>query len=197
MRSKHSLLLAALLPALVAAACTAGSASPGATTSNGSPPAIAPPASPVPESPSGGASGPTVGGPGITPIPVPPSGPTASGLPIPAPSPTEVVPISGLHNVHDVNATKVEARMSGNHIIATLFWWSGPSPCSDLSEVKVDRTGPAFTLTVREGARNLGIACPAIAMYKTTTVDLGAVAPGAYTVNAYGAEKPARVTFTG
>jgi hypothetical protein len=195
------LLVAATLSVLAAAACTAASTSPGAAGS------AIPSAAESSASPSAAISGPTVGGPVASPVPgspagtgqtppsITPGGPDASG--IPAPSPIEVQPIGGLPNAHDVKATSVEAAMSGSHIIATLFWWSGPSPCTELSEVKVDNVGAAFTLTVREGSRNLGIACPALAVYKTTRVDLGPVMPGAYTVNAYGVDHPATVTYTG
>jgi hypothetical protein len=195
------LLVAATLSMLAAAACSAGSASPGATGSN------APPAAGPTGSPAAGVSGPVVGGPVVSPAPqspagtsqtrpsINPGGPDASGIPVP--SPLEVQPVGALPNAHDVKAGKVEAAMSGSHIIATLFWWSGPPPCTELSEVKADNAGATFTLTVREGSRNLGVACPAIATYKTTKVDLGPVMPGAYTVSAYGVDHPVSVTYTG
>lgn len=116
---------------------------------------------------------------------------------MPSPSPTAVRPVSGLFNVHDVRATALQASVSNGSLVARVFWWSGPPPCSELSEVKVDQTGNTFTLTVREGAQQLGIACPALAMYKVTTVDLGPVSRGTYTVNALGVDPGTVVVSTG
>lgn len=115
------------------------------------------------------------------------------GGPAVIPSPSFVSPVPGLLNVHDVHASGVTARAERSHIIATVTWWSGPPPCTALSEVAVARSGSAFTLTVREGAQQLGVACPALAMAKATVVDLGAVAPGTYTVGATGVTTPATV----
>jgi hypothetical protein len=186
---------ACLLPALLLVACTAApgasgspasagsSNSPSASTSSGSPSASAASPSAAPSDTPGAVGG----NPGITPIPAPGDS-SAPGGTFPAPSPTEVQPVANLLNVHDVRATAVKATQSGTHLMATVAWWSGPPPCSALSEVKVAQAGTAFTLTVREGAQQLGIACPALATYKQTSVDLGPVSPGTYTVGATGAD---------
>ncbi len=136
-------------------------------------------------------------GTGVTPVPISPGSTAQSAPPVPRPSPTEVAPVAGLLNVHDVHASALQASVSNGHIIAKVLWWSGPPPCSQLAEVRVDRTGGTFTLTVREGAQQLGVACPALAMYKVTTVDLGAVSDGTYTVNALGVEPGITVLYTG
>lgn len=172
---------------LVLAACTvapgASAASPGPTS------AVPVGSSSLPPSQSPGAVG---GGRGVTPIPLP-GGPGASGPPgdgIPIASPTEVQPVANLLEVHDVKAESVSADGAAAPVRATVTWWSGPAPCSALSEVKVDRSGNAFTLTVREGAQQLGIACPALAMHKQATVELGALPAGSYTVTAFGLVTP-------
>jgi hypothetical protein len=105
--------------------------------------------------------------------------------------------VANLLNVHDVRATEVRAFTVGDHLMATVLWWSGPPPCSSLDEVKVDHAGTTFTLTVREGAEQLGIACPALAMFKQSTVDLGRVAAATYSVVAQGVDQPATVVYAG
>jgi hypothetical protein len=108
-----------------------------------------------------------------------------------------VTPVANLLGVHDIRAESVKASVTGGHVVATVAWWSGPSPCSDLSEVHVDRIGDAFTLTVREGAEQLGIACPALAMHKEAVVDLGVLPAGSYTVATTGVDAPVTVTVSG
>lgn len=185
----HRSVLACLLPAVVLAACTAGSAapsSPGPSSPPTAPPPVAsaPPAASAPAGPGGSQDG-------AVPHPTPPR------PPIPAPSPIVVEPVTGLHNVHDVRATSVMLASAGGRLTADLFWWSGPAPCSVLAEVGVDQSGDTFHLTVREGAQQLGVACPALAVYKTTSVDLGPAAPGTYTVWVVGVDQPVTTTVAG
>jgi len=185
----------ALVPVVLMLTVLGCTGTPGAPASS---PATVPsaPASPAPsaESPSGGAVG---GNPGVTPAPVVPGAPGASGGPVPVPSAVAVQPISGLHDVHDVRATALTASAVIGRLSATVSWWSGPPPCSALAEVAVTRNGSSFALAVREGAQQLGVACPAMAMYKSTTVDLGSVAAGTYTVTVLGVDAPMTVTVTG
>ena len=190
-----------LLAALVAGACSGGSGTAGsASAAPGSPSSAPASASPAPSgSGSSGGGGAVEGNPGsgATPVPVPPIGPGDSGGTVPSPTPTRVHPVAGLLSIHDVRATGLRAAMSGDHLVAQVYWWSGPAPCSELAGVAVAHAGTTFTLTVREGAAQLGIACPALAMYKVTSVDLGAVSPGRYTVNALGVDVGAVVLYAG
>lgn len=200
-------LIALSLAGFIVAACSAGPGAPGSTappaSASGSASASAEPspstAGSSPEASGNEGSGAVGGNPGsgVTPLPVTPGGPGQSAPPVPSPSPTEVAPVAGLLNVHDVHASALQASVSSGHIVARVFWWSGPPPCSQLAEVKVDRAGSVFTLTVREGAQQLGVACPALAMYKVTTVDLGAVSHGTYTVTGLGVEPGVTVLYTG
>lgn len=183
------------LVALSAAACTSGSA-PSGSPVVGEPTATTPVVSAPGGEGSGTASGPS-GGAGSGGPPTPPQWSSGPGQPGagsgPSPQPSFVTPIAGLHAIHDVKAVALTASVGAGRISATVSWWSGPAPCSALSEVQVARVGNAFTLTVREGAQQLGVACPALAMNKATTVDLGAVAPGSYTVAATGVDTPVAV----
>jgi hypothetical protein len=178
-----------LLASLLIAACTGGPGGPGPSASSTSP---VPTASLAPASPTGGPSEPggaAGGNPGLTPIPVAPGGPGSPGGPIQIQPPVTVTPVPNLLDVRDIRAESVKVSVaSGGHLVATVTWWSGPSPCSELAEVHVERTRNAFTLTVREGAAELGIACPAIAMHKQAAVDLGPTSPGTYSVSATGAD---------
>lgn len=172
-----------LLPALLLAACTAGPGAPPASVPASPAPSAATPL-PSPSTPSAAPIG----------TPVTPGGPSG---PIAVEPPITVQPVANLLNVHDVRAESVSATASGGRVTATVVWWSGPAPCSQLSEVHVTRAGSAFTLTVREGAAQLGVACPALAVHKQTTVDLGALPAGTYTVSATGVDTPASVSVPG
>jgi hypothetical protein len=105
-----------------------------------------------------------------------------------------VTPVANLLDVRDVRAEAFTVAASGSMVRVTITWWSGRAPCSELSSVLVDHSGSATaTLTVREGAQQLGIACPAIATYKQTTVDLGALAAGVWTIAVTGVDQPQTV----
>jgi hypothetical protein len=171
--------------ALSAPASASASAEPSAPASAASGSAELTPSASA--SDTGSAVGGTPGA-GITPVPIAPVGPGQSPGGLPGPSPTEVSRVAGLLGVHDVRATAVEADVSNGHLIAKVFWWSGPSPCSELAAVSVELAVRTFTLTVEEGAEHVGVACPALAMYKVTSVDLGPVVPGTYRVNALGVD---------
>jgi hypothetical protein len=128
----------------------------------------------------------------VTSPPIAPGGGT-----IPEPQPTMVTPVQGLAGIRAVGASAIEASPSGRDVIVRLSWWSGPAPCSVLAGVDSARDGATFTLTIREGAAQQGVACPEIAMFKATLVDLGPLDPGSYTIAAYGQAPPVRVTVTG
>lgn len=207
-RPAVAVLLVGIVAACSGGAGLAGSASPqsssapASASASASGSASAGPTSSAPASDGGRSGGGTGGsgavggnpGSGASSAPV---GPGESPGALPGPSPTEVQPVAGLLGVHDVRATTVQARVSSGHLIASVSWWSGPPPCSELSGVSAARTGSSFTLTVREGAAQLGVACPALAMAKATTVDLGPVTPGTYRVSALGVDVPAEVLYAG
>lgn len=108
-----------------------------------------------------------------------------------------VTPMAGLMDVHRVGATALEASVDGSRLSVTVAWWSGVEPCNVLAGVDVTRDGNTITLTVREGASRLDVACIEIAVYKATIVDLGELDPGEYTVAAFGDAPPVRVTLPG
>ena len=184
----------AIALAVLLAACTSASI-----------PVVPPSAPPVTVTPPAVASGPA----GPTDPGTPPDAPvTAPGSPgssdppprtpgIPGPQPTMVTPAEGLSGVHPVGASAIEAQVSGRNVIVRLSWWSGPAPCSVLAGVDTARDGTTFTLTIREGAAQEGVACPEIAMLKATVVNLGAPGPGIWTIAAYGPAPAVQVTVTG
>ena len=108
------------------------------------------------------------------------------GGPVPNPQPTIVSPTAGLTGIHAVGATQLLAAVNDRDVTVRIAWWSGVAPCSVLAGVDVVRDGTTFTLTVREGAGQQGVACDEIAMYKATNVDLGTLDPGSYTIKATG-----------
>lgn len=179
-----------LVIAVLVAACSAAGSSPAVPGS--SPPGTAAP-SPAPT------DGNTVTSPPDTPgngtVTSPPGGPIGST--IPGPQPTMLTPAQGLLGIRPVGASAIEPQVSGGEIVVRLSWWSGPAPCSVLAGVDIARDATTFTLTIREGAAQQGVACPEIAMLKATLVDLGSPGPATYTIVAFGQVPPARVTVPG
>ena len=99
-----------------------------------------------------------------------------------------VTPTAGLINQHPVSVQLVRASAAANGASAELRWWSGVAPCSALDSVQVDRDEAAKTirLTVIEGSGKGDVACIDIAQLKATTVDLGKLAAGTWTISAEG-----------
>jgi hypothetical protein len=186
--------------AAVLAAC--GGASPSATASSGpTPPSVDDPTpvplpdpTAVPGAGGGGAAQPGQGG-GIAPVlPVDPG--AGGGADDPAQA-TMVGPVAGAFDVRDVAATGLWASVDGSRVTALLTWWSGVEPCNVLAGVDVVRDGTSITLTVREGSAARDVACIEIAMLKATTVDLGELEPGTYTLIAAGTVAPVEVDVPG
>lgn len=162
----------ALIPALVlvAAACGAGSP-PTPTAPGGSPPPTVAPDQPV-------------GGPPAVDFPLPGDG-----------GPTNVVAKPGQRDVRAVSVERIEARLNDDRIAVRLTWTSGVEPCYVLDSVLVAREGDTITLTVREGSGPEDTVCIEIAQQKSTIVDLGAFAPGTYTIaTSEGPATPVSVT---
>ena len=77
-----------------------------------------------------------------------------------------------------------------------VTWYGGVAPCSVLDSVKVERGEGTIALTVIEGSSDPTAMCPEIAMLKATIVDLGELAPGAWTITAPNGEAaPIRLTI--
>jgi hypothetical protein len=141
---------------------------------------------------SGGGGGSAPGNPGDGTVTSPPAN-GGGALPVP-PEPSIVTPVTGLTGIHPVNATLLLPAVNGRDVAVKIAWWSGVAPCSVLAGVDVARDGSTFTLTVREGAADQGVACIEIAMYKATIVDLGKLDPGTYTIKATGEAPAVQVT---
>jgi hypothetical protein len=187
MHSRRTALAAILVPAMLLAACSAAAPASPVPPAGGTPSAVAPPTDGVP---------PIASAPGTLPDPggaAGGGGSTGGGL-IPNPQPSIVSPTTGLTGIHALNATLLQPSVNGRDVAVKVAWWSGIAPCSVLAGVDVARDGATFTLTVREGAAQQGVACSEIAMYKATIVDLGRLDPGTYTIKATG-DAPA-VTVT-
>ena len=178
----HTILRTVVLIGLAVVGLTACSATGG----------LAPtPSNPTVTATSPASSEPSVGGDGATSTSAPPISVPAPPISDPAPpKATLVVPRPGRLASHPTGVAALEAHMEGTRAIVRLSWWSGVEPCTVLDSVVVVRTWSTIALTVREGADRLDVACIAIAQYKATVVDLGSLAPGTYTISAFG-EAPA------
>ncbi len=101
---------------------------------------------------------------------------------------TFVVPMAGLIDQHPVSVQLVRVAADDQGAAAELRWWSGVAPCNALDSVQVDRDETARTikLTVIEGSAPGEMACIDIAQLKATTVDLGKLAAGTWTISAAG-----------
>jgi len=205
--SPRTLLAGTLALALVLAACGGAASSPvpspAPSAGPSQPGATLPTPVPVPggSAGSGGATDPGQGGgsapgnPGGGPVPIDPG---AGGGPVNPGDPTRVAPVAGARNIHDVPATRLRAAVNGRNVAIEIAWWSGVEPCSVFAGVIVDQDGSTLTLTVREGsAAGPDVACIEIAMFKATIADLGELAPGTYTVRAFGDAAPIQVVVAG
>ncbi len=183
-----------VIATLLLAACAAAP-----VPTNPTQPSPADPNAPIGSEPGGGGSGAGSGGGSGG---APGSGITIPDFPLPGgggqpgENPTIVVPKPGRLNVHPVGAAKIEARVDGRRVLVRVSWWSGVEPCSVLDSVLVERNGTNVTITIREGADRLDVACIEIAMLKATIVDLGELELGTYTISAGGDASPIQVTVS-
>lgn len=200
-----------LLLLLLLAACGGAASSPdpsstpsaGPSQPSGPLPTPVPGASGDPGDVGGGPNDPGQGGGGV------PGNPGGGGLPVPIdPGPgfdpanpgdaTRVAPVAGARDIHDVGATRLRAAVNGRNVAIEIAWWSGVEPCSVFAGVTLTQDGSTFTLTVREGsAAGPDVACIEIAVFKSAIADLGELAPGTYTVQAFGDAAPIQVVVAG
>ncbi len=174
MMNATSALLVGLLLATIAAGCSSGATAGSASRSPGSPGASAPartgePGGRVPasEAPDTGVIG---GGGGV---------PGGGG-------PKLVFPKPGTNNPRPVPIESIEANVQGRTVTLVATWWSGVEPCHVLDSVAVEREGNTFTVSLTEGGAGGDVACIEIAIQKATTIELGELPPGQYTVVAEG-----------
>lgn len=105
--------------------------------------------------------------------PTPPDGAQASGVPVmPSGSPSPVTPAGNTLHPHKVPWESATPGDGGRHLDVT--WWSGVEPCSVLDRVEVTETAREVTVTLYEGQdrRSPDAVCIAIAILKTTRVEL-------------------------
>jgi hypothetical protein len=120
--------------------------------------------------------------------------------PAPGPDgePTIVTPAANVHDLHDVNATKVEAAVDGRAVAVRVSWWSGVEPCTALAGIDVTSDRNLITLTVKEGsAAEADVFCTEQAIYKAAVIDLGELEPGSWTIVATGEAPPITVEIAG
>jgi hypothetical protein len=93
------------------------------------------------------------------------------GMPV-TPVASAVEPTPGMADVHAIGWDTADVSADGLHV--TISFTSGVAPCSVLDHVDVTYGTSAVTITLYEGHEpDAGrVACPAIAMFKQTTVDL-------------------------
>jgi hypothetical protein len=91
----------------------------------------------------------------------------------------------------------LRAAVDGRRVQVSVTWYSGVEPCNVLDSVTVERSGGVITVGLVEGSSNLDAVCIEIAMLKATTVDLGDLGPGSWTIRATtGEAPPIQVTIT-
>lgn len=148
---------AAILLTLALAACSAGGA---ASTAPTAPPETSPPSAIAsPEAP-GGDGGGTIGGPGGN----------------------IVVPQPGQLEVHPVAADALTAQVDGRNVTIGITWTSGVAPCNVLDHIIVEEGEGSYTITLFEGHGPGEQVCIMIAEQHRTSVDLGELAAGTYTI---------------
>jgi hypothetical protein len=192
-RSRLTLLLPAVVLSL--AACGGAAGPTPSPTPDGTP---RPTPTAVPGGPGGGIDGGT-GGVGSGSGSGGGSGSTGGGVIVPNPggpnenpligAATYVTPGTNLTGQHQVNVQLVRAAQAADGSVAVdLRWWSGVAPCNQLDHVEIARDDAAHTVrfTVVEGFGGGDVACIDIAQLTATTVNLGVLAPGTWTLSAVG-----------
>jgi hypothetical protein len=100
-----------------------------------------------------------------------------------------VSPAPNLSNQHPISVQLLRGIVqSDGTALVEMRWWSGVAPCNQLDRVDVVRDDAARTvrLTVIEGSGAGDIACIDLAELRATTVNLGALAAGRWTISAEG-----------
>lgn len=166
----HSRLLLAGLGVLALTATACGAVTTGATEEAAAPPAAGACLAGAEDcDDTGGDMG---APPPDTPVTGPADGADDGGGADPAEA-TRVEPTEGLEDVHPVGWDVVEVDPDDQTRV-TISWWSGVAPCHALSEVVVEYTEEAVTLTVLEGSvpSDEPQACIELAQYKATSITL-------------------------
>lgn len=102
---------------------------------------------------------------------------------------TYLTPKGNLVNQRTANAQLVRAVVNADgSVTADLRWWSGVAPCTELDHVETvtDEDARTIDLKIIEGSFAGDIACIAIAQLSATTVDLGNLTSGTWTISAEG-----------
>ena len=139
----------------------------------------------------GGGSDPGNGGGGIL-FPIPPNPGDDPNLG----DATYLTPAKGLINQRPMNVQLVRAFLGDDgRVTADLRWWSGVAPCNQLDRVEIRRDDAAKTihLTVIEGSGQGDMMCIEIAELHATTVDLGQLPTGTWTISAEGEAPPVKI----
>jgi hypothetical protein len=95
-----------------------------------------------------------------------------------------VVPKPGQLDVRPIPAQTLSAATAGRRATLTIDYTSGIEPCNILDSIVVAVDAKAFAITLREGhGPQQDVVCIEIAESKRAIVDLGELAPGAYTIS--------------
>ena len=106
---------------------------------------------------------------------------------------TYVKPTLGLVNQRTANVQLLRAVVNADGTAAAdLRWWSGVAPCSALDRIEmgIDEAAKTIDLKVVEGSGAGDVACIDIAQLTATTVDLGTLASGSWTISVEGDAPP-------
>ena len=126
-------------------------------------------------------------------------GNTGSGIVIPLPPDPNQNPLFGDANYITAAAGLIDQRQINVQLLRAIVeddgtvtaeprWWSGVAPCNQLDHVDIVKDDAAKTirLTVFEGSGQGDVACIDLAELRATSVDLGTLAPGTWTLSAEG-----------
>ena len=186
-RQATSTVVVVCLAALTIAAC-GGAAAPSPTAGPLGTPRPTPTAVPGDPGSSGGGGGGSDPGTGTGGGPIFPFQPDPNQNPLLG-NAHSVVPIQNLINQHPVSVQLVRGIVQEDgSALVELRWWSGVAPCNQLDHVDIGRDDAAKTirLTVVEGSGPGDQVCIDLAELRATTVDLGTLAAGTWTISAEG-----------
>ena len=119
--------------------------------------------------------------------PLGPDQPVSSPVSAPSagtPGATPVTPRPGGGPFTAVAAVRLHAFARDGHGYLRVWWYGGIEPCYALRPPRVAREGDVIAVRLVEGSDDPTAVCIEIALFKRTTVELGPLPPGDYTVRA-------------
>src|SRR4029077_19755598 len=97
---------------------------------------------------------------------------------------------SGPARALQIRAASLDAGVAASGAYARVGWWGGIPSCQGVASAVGRHGADIVVILTPTDVAPRGTACPEIAMLRTTTVRLGSLPSGSYTVHAGGRRAP-------